>query len=89
MDENRESRKREEELRFWEAFRGCAEENRVAPDRSGFYVKWAKEFVNFLPEKRLKDRSGKDIEAFLASLGERKGTTDWQIRETRSGRKSH
>ncbi len=81
MDENRESRKREEEFRFWEAFRACAEENRVTPDRSGFYVRWAKEFVNFLPEKRLKDRSGKDIEAFLASLGERKGITEWQVRQ--------
>jgi integron integrase len=81
MDEDRESRKREEELRFWEAFRACTEENRVTPDRSGFYVRWAKEFVNFLPEKRLKDRSGKDIEAFLASLGERKGITKWQVKQ--------
>jgi hypothetical protein len=23
---------------FWEAYRGCAEENRVRPDRSQFYV---------------------------------------------------
>jgi len=28
--------------RFWEAFKACAEENRVRPDRSGFYVKWVK-----------------------------------------------
>ena len=25
---------------FWEAYRGCAEENRVRPDRSPFYVRW-------------------------------------------------
>lgn len=81
MVENREPRKRDEELRFWEAFRACAEENRVTPDRSGFYVKWAKEFVSFLPEKRLKDRSVKDIEAFLASLGQRNGITDWQVKQ--------
>jgi hypothetical protein len=36
---------------FWEAYRGCAEENRVRPDRSPFYVNWAKDFANFLPEK--------------------------------------
>jgi len=42
---------------FWEAYRGCAEENRVRPDRSPFYVNWAKDFANFLPEKPLKDRS--------------------------------
>ena len=41
---------------FWEAYRGCAEENRVRPDRSPFYVKWAKDFAHFPPEKPLKDR---------------------------------
>jgi hypothetical protein len=35
---------------FWEAYRGCAEENRVPPDRLPFYVNWAKNFANFLPE---------------------------------------
>jgi hypothetical protein len=58
---------------FWEAYRACAEENRVRPDRSPFYVNWAKDFANFLPEKPLKDRSQKDIEAFLADLGKRQG----------------
>ena len=56
---------------FWEAYRGCAEENRVRPDRSPFYVTWAKDFASFLPEKPLKDRSRKDIEAFLADLEKR------------------
>jgi hypothetical protein len=36
---------------FWEAYRGCAEENRVRPDRSPFYVSWARNFTNLLPEK--------------------------------------
>jgi len=66
---------------FWEAYRGCAEENRVGPDRSPFYVKWAKDFANFLPEKPLKDRSRNDIEAFLADLGKRRGIADWQVRQ--------
>ncbi|MDP3039246.1 MAG: tyrosine-type recombinase/integrase, partial [Deltaproteobacteria bacterium] len=66
---------------FWEAYRGCAEENRVRPDRSPYYVIWAKDFANFLPEKPLKDRSRKDIEAFLADLGKRRGIADWQVRQ--------
>ena len=53
---------------FWEAYRGCAEENRVRPDRSPFHVNWAKDFANFLPEKPLKDRSRKDVEAFRPFL---------------------
>ena len=66
---------------FWEAYRACAEENRVSPDRSPFYVNWAKDFVNFLPEKPLKEISRKDIEAFLADLGKRRGIADWQVRQ--------
>ena len=66
---------------FWEAYRACAEENRVRPDRSPFYVNWAKDFANFLPEKPLRDRSRKDVEAFLANLGKRRGIADWQVRQ--------
>jgi len=66
---------------FWEAYRGCAEENRVPPDRLPFYVNWAKNFTNFLPGKPLKDRFGKDIEAFLADLRKRQGIADWQVRQ--------
>jgi integron integrase len=66
---------------FWEAYRACAEENRVRPDRSPFYVSWAKEFANFLPEKALKNRSQKDIKTFLADLGKRRGIAEWQVRQ--------
>ena len=66
---------------FWEAYRACAEENRVRPDRSPFYVNWVKDFANFLPQKPLTDRSRKDIEAFLADLGKRRGIADWQVRQ--------
>ncbi len=66
---------------FWEAYRACTEENRVRPDHSAFYVSWARDFANFLPEKPLKDRSRKDIEAFLADLGKRRGVADWQVRQ--------
>jgi hypothetical protein len=53
---------------FWETYRACAEANRVPSDRLPFYMNWAKNFANFLPGKPLKERSGKDIEAFLADL---------------------
>jgi len=43
MSENKQSSKIEEEKGFWEAYRGCTEENRVPPDRSGFYVRWVKD----------------------------------------------
>jgi len=61
-----------ERERFWEAYRGCAEENRVRLDRSPFYVKWAKDFDGFLRDKPLEDRSRKDIEAFLTDLRKRR-----------------
>jgi len=67
--------------KFWDAFTACAEENRVRPDRSLFYVKWAQAYVDFLPGKRLRDRSRQDIEAFLAGLGKRPGFEDWQIKQ--------
>jgi len=53
----------------------------VRPDRSLFYVKWVQTFVDFLPGKRLRHRSGVDIEAFLADLGKRPGIEEWQVRQ--------
>jgi integron integrase len=44
-------------------------------------VNWAKDFGNFLPEKPLKGRSRKDVEAFLANLGKRRGIAEWQVRQ--------
>jgi len=40
--------------RFWDAFKACLEENRVRPDRSNFYVKWAQTFVDFRKEWHVK-----------------------------------
>jgi hypothetical protein len=37
-----DSRRQDE---FWAAYRRCAEENRVPPDRSQSYLPWAKKFV--------------------------------------------
>ncbi len=67
--------------KFWEAFRSCVEEQRVSPDRAHYYVKWAQAFVRFAPGKRLRERTGKDIEAFLADLGKRPGAGDWQMKQ--------
>ncbi len=71
----------DERERFWQAFKACLEENRVPPDRSRYYVGWAKEFVEFLPEKRLKARSAEDVRAFLDSLSRREGIADWKLRQ--------
>ncbi len=54
----------EERQKFWEAFRACAEENRVRPDRSSFYVKWAQAFVSLthvLNEPGLSVKSPADL----------------------------
>ncbi len=72
-----------ESQKFWEAYRACAEENRVSPDRSSFYVRWAQAFAHFLPEKCLQERSGKDIQAFLADLAQRQGVADWQVQQAK------
>lgn len=62
----------------WEACRGVRRRakygrilhNFIRPRRrpwtlaEGLYVNWAKKFANFLPEKPLRDRPGKDNEAF-------------------------
>ena len=67
--------------RFWDAYKASVEENRVRPDLSIFYVKWVRAFVDFIPGKRLRERSREDIEAFLAHLGTNPGIEDWQVRQ--------
>lgn len=70
-----------EAQRFWDAFRSCVEEHRVASGHSAYYVRWAQAFFRFIPGKRLRDRSRDDIEAFLTDLGKRPGTGDWQVKQ--------
>jgi hypothetical protein len=38
MNEKEKSQEAEARQRFWEAYRGCTEENRVAPHPSEYYV---------------------------------------------------
>lgn len=71
----------DERQRFWNAFKTCLEENRIPPDRSSHYVRWVREFVDFLPGKRLKARSAEDIRSFLDSLQQREAIADWQVRQ--------
>jgi len=56
----------------------------VRPDRSVFYEKWVQTLVDFLPEKRLRERSQEDTEPFLGLLGKRPLAS----RSDRSGRTS-
>lgn len=67
--------------RFWDAFRSCVEETRVNPGHSPYYVRWAQAFVRFIRGKHLRDRGKEDIEAFLADLGKRPGTAEWQVKQ--------
>jgi hypothetical protein len=66
---------------FWQAYQACIEENRVPPDRSLFYVKWAKAFAFFVSDKPLQDRSSKDIDRFLDDLRKRQGIQTCQVRQ--------
>jgi len=67
--------------RFWDAFKACLEENRVRPDRSNFYVKWVQAFVDFRPEKKLRDRSAEDIRSFLENLRNRPRIEEWHVQQ--------
>ena len=73
--------------RFWEAFKACLEENRIRPDRSNFYVKWAQAFVDFRPGKKLRDRSAEDIRSFLENLRNRPRIEEWQVQQAESSLK--
>jgi len=51
--------------KFWDAFKAYVEDNRVRPYHTGFYVNRAQCFVDFLPERRLRDLSRIVYEIFL------------------------
>jgi hypothetical protein len=52
--DNSDSKQYTAAMRFWDAFRACAEENRIDHSRSGYYVKWAQAFYRFFPGKGLR-----------------------------------
>jgi hypothetical protein len=83
MNNDNNSSKLEKQQRFWDAYRGAAEENRVRTDLLAYYVKWVKTFVDFMPDKNLRERSGKDIKTFLVDLAQRPNVADWQVRQAR------
>ena len=67
--------------RFRDSFKACLEGNRVRPDRSNFYFKWVQTFVDFRPEKKLRDRSADDIRLFLENLRNRPGIEKWLVQQ--------
>ena len=73
--------KAERVKQFWDAYRACVEANHIPPQRSGYYVRWVGEFVDFQPETKLRDRSATDIESFLKFLAEQAGAADWQAKQ--------
>ena len=66
---------------FWNAYRACVEAHHIPPQRSGYYVRWVQEFVEFQPETKLRDRSAADIERFLKFLAEQAGAAEWQAKQ--------
>jgi hypothetical protein len=87
MNNDSNSSRLEKQQQFWDAYRGAAEENGVRTDLLGYYVKWVKTFVDFMPDKNLLERSGKDIETFLADLAQRPNGADWQVHQARQALK--
>ena len=73
--------KAEKIKKFWEAYRACVEGHHIPPQRSGYYVRWAQEFVAFQPEKKLRERSATDIQGFLKFLAEQMAAADWQVKQ--------
>lgn len=49
---------------FWKAYQACVEEHKVDPAHAQFYVRWAKSFLDQLPDKPLQQRSRENIELF-------------------------
>lgn len=81
MGESQDQVKAEQVRRFWAAYRACVESLHVPPARAGYYAAWARQFVEYQPEKKLKERSGRDVEAFLRSLADRGDLQGWQVKQ--------
>ena len=61
MNPTKKSQQGEEQERFWEAYRGCAEENRVPPDRSGCNVATTMLYTHVLNRPGISVKSPADI----------------------------
>ena len=68
---------------FWQAYQACVEEHKVDPAHAQFYVRWAKAFLNHLPDKPLEKRAREDIESFLKDLSIRPAIQDGQVNQAR------
>ncbi|MDD5678785.1 MAG: integron integrase [Kiritimatiellae bacterium] len=68
---------------FWKAYEACVEEHKIDPAHAQFYVRWAKAFLNHLPDKPLEKRAREDIESFLKDLAGRPAIKEWQVSQAR------
>ena len=68
---------------FRQAYQSCVETQCVNPDHAPFYVRWARAFEDYLPQKRLQDRIGEDVSALLKELARRQNVTEWQVNQAR------
>lgn len=87
MEKNMElvnrSDSREARDRFWAAYRSCVVENGVSSKVAGHYEKWVRQFVEYLPEKRLQKRDGADVQRYLAELEQSEAFGEWQVGQAR------
>lgn len=84
MAEIKDSNKPQLDARFWAAYEQCVEQNHVSPDKSRFYVVWARRFANFVPGKHVTERTGAEVEAFLADLARQENVAPWQVKQAES-----
>ena len=84
MAELKNSNKPQLDQQFWAAYEQCAEENHVTPDKSRFYAVWARKFAGFIPEKHISERTGAEVEAFLADLAQQEKIAPWQVKQAES-----
>lgn len=68
---------------FWKAYQACVEEHKVTPDHSHFYVRWAKNFLAYIPNKPLKERHREDIVSFLKGMAGLPQIEEWQVKQAR------
>ncbi len=67
----------EAEERFWNRYVELCQREGVSQKRLRYYVKWTEEFIR-RSEKRLAQRTGADVEAYLEEIGRNPFLTGWQ-----------
>ena len=68
---------------FWSNFRDAVIRSGIDSSNADWYVKWAKQFAVSIKGRPLRQRTPKDINAFLANLNTHKDIRKWQVEQAR------